>query len=132
MTPHMEKKQRKKREGPPRQPTAYNNFMKAELAKIKQENSEMHHREAFKIAAARWAESEDNPKNQKGGMAALKAPEGETEEASSKDEPAAEDGSKDAAEEEAPPAVEEQPAAEEPPAAEADEAAAAAEPPAAE
>ena len=27
--------------------------MKAELAKIKQENAEMHHREAFKIAAAR-------------------------------------------------------------------------------
>merc|ERR1711990_820365 len=39
LTPHMEKKQRKKREGPPRQPTAYNNFMKAELAKIKLENA---------------------------------------------------------------------------------------------
>jgi len=73
LTPHMEKKQRKKREGPPRQPTAYNNFMKAELAKIKQENAEMHHREAFKIAAARWAESQDNPKNQKGGAAAAAA-----------------------------------------------------------
>lgn len=63
--------------------------MKAELAKIKQENSEMHHREAFKIAAARWAESNDNPKNQKGGVtAALKAPED------------AEEGSKDEAGEE--------------------------------
>merc|ERR1712159_679483 len=72
MTPHMEKKQRKKREGPPRQPTAYNNFMKAELARIKQENSEMHHREAFKIAAARWAESDENPKNQKGGVPPVK------------------------------------------------------------
>eukprot|EP00658_Telonema_sp_P-2_P020934 TRINITY_DN1830_c0_g1_i10.p1 TRINITY_DN1830_c0_g1~~TRINITY_DN1830_c0_g1_i10.p1 ORF type:complete len:180 (+),score=81.90 TRINITY_DN1830_c0_g1_i10:46-540(+) len=75
MTPHMEKKQRKKREGPPRQPTAYNNFMKAELAKIKNENSDMHHREAFKIAAARWAESSENPKNQKAGIAAAPKPE---------------------------------------------------------
>lgn len=50
--------------------------MKAELAKIKQENSDMHHREAFKIAAARWAESTENPKNQKGGIAKA-ATEGE-------------------------------------------------------
>eukprot|EP00656_Telonema_subtile_P043039 TRINITY_DN4930_c0_g1_i1.p1 TRINITY_DN4930_c0_g1~~TRINITY_DN4930_c0_g1_i1.p1 ORF type:complete len:283 (+),score=88.86 TRINITY_DN4930_c0_g1_i1:207-1055(+) len=124
MTPHMEKKQRKKREGPPRQPTAYNNFMKAELAKIKQENSEMHHREAFKIAAARWAESEDNPKNQKGGIAAIaapKAPEGETEEASSKEE-AGDDAPKDKAEEA--PATEEAAAEERPAEPTADEPAA--------
>merc|ERR1711957_1089020 len=101
LTPHMEKKQRKKREGPPRQPTAYNNFMKAELAKIKQENAEMHHREAFKIAAARWAESQDNPKNQKGGAAVAAAaaaaaieapkPEQHTAEAPPASVPAAQD-----------------------------------------
>jgi len=124
MTPHMEKKQRKKREGPPRQPTAYNNFMKAELAKIKQENSEMHHREAFKIAAARWAESNDNPKNQKGGItAAIKAPD-ETEETSSKDEAGAEAGAEEPKEDAEPkdePEEESAPVVEEPEAKEADE-----------
>lgn len=121
MTPHMEKKQRKKREGPPRQPTAYNNFMKAELAKIKQENSEMHHREAFKIAAARWAESSENPKNQKAGAvkpvtdaeaapeAAAAAGEG-AENPEVKDEPNAENAAVETADVEQPPVVVEEPA----------------------
>ena len=59
----LDKKIRKKREGPPRQPTAYNVFMKAELAKLKQEQPEIHHKEAFKIAAQRWGDAPSNPKN---------------------------------------------------------------------
>jgi len=62
----MDKKIRKQK-GPPRQPTAYNVFMKAELAKLKAEQPELHHREAFKIAAAGWTDSPQNPKNVSGG-----------------------------------------------------------------
>jgi len=80
----MDKKIRKKRspaaDGAPRAPTPYNGFMKAELAKLKATQPEIHHRDAFKIAAERWSESTQNPKNIPGG-AALLGPEQETLEA---------------------------------------------------
>jgi len=72
----LDKKIRKKREGPPRQPTAYNVFMKAELAKLKAEQPEIHHKEAFKIAAGRWADAPENPKNAKATAAITAAPTG--------------------------------------------------------
>ena len=37
-----------------RTPSAYNNFMKTELAKIKLSNPEMPHKERFKLAASRY------------------------------------------------------------------------------
>lgn len=60
-------------ERPPRQPTPYNMFIKAELSKVKHESPTLSHREAFKIASKRvlppsfvvtlqWASCPDNPK----------------------------------------------------------------------
>ena len=37
-----------------RKPSPYNDFMKAELAKIKISNPEMPHKERFKLAASRY------------------------------------------------------------------------------
>ncbi|KAI9273555.1 hypothetical protein BY458DRAFT_555263 [Sporodiniella umbellata] len=48
----------------------YNNFMKTELAKVKKENPEMAHKDAFKLAASNWKESPENPKNKKDTAAA--------------------------------------------------------------
>ena len=45
-----------------RAPSAYNEFMKDEIAKVKKANPELGHKEAFKIAAANWKTSKDNPK----------------------------------------------------------------------
>ncbi|CAG8504359.1 15868_t:CDS:2 [Dentiscutata heterogama] len=42
----------------------YNKFMKTELAKVKTENPTLNHKEAFKMAAQRWKDSAENPKNQ--------------------------------------------------------------------
>ncbi|GAB5592991.1 hypothetical protein Unana1_07891 [Umbelopsis nana] len=44
--------------------TPYNRFMKTELAKVKAEKPGVAHKEAFKLAATRWKDSPDNPKNQ--------------------------------------------------------------------
>ncbi|KAL1924108.1 uncharacterized protein VTP21DRAFT_7143 [Calcarisporiella thermophila] len=43
----------------------YNKFMKAEVAKVKAENPDLNHKEAFKKAASRWKDSPENPKNKK-------------------------------------------------------------------
>jgi len=41
----------------------YNLYMKSELPKLKAENPTMNHKEAFKLVAARWKDSPENPKN---------------------------------------------------------------------
>ena len=43
--------------------SAYNVFMKGEVAKVKSEHPELPHREAFKLAAERWQSSPMNPQN---------------------------------------------------------------------
>ena len=48
---------------PPRTLSAYNVFMKGEVAKVKGEHPELPHREAFKLAAERWQASPMNPQN---------------------------------------------------------------------
>ncbi|KAF9933891.1 hypothetical protein FBU30_004059 [Linnemannia zychae] len=45
--------------------SAYNKFMKAELAKVKTEKPSLNHKEAFKEVAARWKSAPENPKNAK-------------------------------------------------------------------
>ena len=51
------------KEKAPRAPSAYNVFMKAEIAKVKAADPKLEHKEAFKQAAANWATSKSNPKN---------------------------------------------------------------------
>ncbi|ORZ03503.1 hypothetical protein BCR43DRAFT_430091 [Syncephalastrum racemosum] len=46
--------------------TAYQAYMKIELPKMKRDNPQMSHREAFKMAAQSWHTSPENPKNQAG------------------------------------------------------------------
>ncbi|ORX59788.1 hypothetical protein DM01DRAFT_323411 [Hesseltinella vesiculosa] len=48
-----------------KKPTLYNIFMKDELAKIKKDKPGMNHKEAFKLAAANWSKSPQNPKTKK-------------------------------------------------------------------
>jgi len=48
---------------PSRTLSAYNVFMKGEVAKVKSEHPELPHREAFKLAAERWQSSPANPQN---------------------------------------------------------------------
>lgn len=43
-----------KKEKGTRRPSAYNDFMKAELAKIKLSNPEMPHKDRFKLAASNY------------------------------------------------------------------------------
>ena len=45
----------------PRQPSQYNLFMKTEVARIKQVQPELSHKEAFKEAARNWGVSDANP-----------------------------------------------------------------------
>ncbi|KAJ2843158.1 hypothetical protein IWW36_005651 [Coemansia brasiliensis] len=40
----------------------YNMYMKAELAKVKEKNPGIPHKEAFKLAARNWATAPQNPK----------------------------------------------------------------------
>ncbi|CAG8530500.1 15377_t:CDS:2 [Cetraspora pellucida] len=54
----------KKSTGGAKKLTPYNRFMKSELGKIKTENPTLNHKEAFKMAAQRWKDSAENPKNQ--------------------------------------------------------------------
>ena len=49
----------------PRAPSAYNIFMKTELAKVKKETPTINHKEAFVKAAGNWKNSPQNPKNKK-------------------------------------------------------------------
>jgi len=46
-----------------REPSAYNVFMKSEIAKVKAAKPDLAHKEAFKQAAANWSTSKSNPKN---------------------------------------------------------------------
>ena len=48
---------------PNRMLSAYNVFMKGEVAKVKAEHPELVHRDAFKLAAERWQTSPMNPQN---------------------------------------------------------------------
>ncbi|OMH84624.1 Protein YABBY 2 [Zancudomyces culisetae] len=43
----------------------YNKFMKTELQKVKEKNSSLSHKDAFKLAASNWKTSPDNPINSK-------------------------------------------------------------------
>lgn len=43
--------------------SAYNSYMKVQLAKLKTEKPSLSHKERFKLAATSWAQSKDNPKN---------------------------------------------------------------------
>lgn len=43
--------------------SAYNKYMKDQLAKLKTEKPSMSHKERFKLAATSWASSKENPKN---------------------------------------------------------------------
>ena len=52
-----------KKEKVKRAPSAYNIFMKSELAKVKKASPNMDHKEAFAKAASGWATSKANPKN---------------------------------------------------------------------
>ncbi|KAJ3147445.1 hypothetical protein HDU86_007995 [Geranomyces michiganensis] len=47
-----------------RGPSPYNLFMKTELAKVKEKEPSIAHKDAFKKAAANWASAPENPKNQ--------------------------------------------------------------------
>ncbi|KIO21407.1 hypothetical protein M407DRAFT_126438 [Tulasnella calospora MUT 4182] len=49
--------------GTKKKASAYNVFMKTELAKLKAKNPDQPHKERFKQAAASWASSKENPKN---------------------------------------------------------------------
>ncbi|KAJ2708979.1 hypothetical protein H4R19_004478 [Coemansia spiralis] len=40
----------------------YNKYMKTELAKVKQDNPSLTHKEAFKLVASNWKSSPENPK----------------------------------------------------------------------
>ncbi|KAJ3150569.1 hypothetical protein HDU89_002976 [Geranomyces variabilis] len=46
-----------------RGPSPYNLFMKTELAKVKEKEPSIAHKDAFKKAAANWATAPENPKN---------------------------------------------------------------------
>lgn len=48
-----------------RAPSAYNVFMKSEIAKVKKANPSQDHKEAFKTAAGNWKTSKENPANKK-------------------------------------------------------------------
>lgn len=48
-----------------RKVSAYNQFIKSELAKVKAANPDLPHKEAFKKAASNWKASPQNPINKK-------------------------------------------------------------------
>lgn len=45
-----------------KKPSVFNEFMKVTISKIKKEDPEIKHTEAFKQAAAQWKTSDQNPK----------------------------------------------------------------------
>ena len=57
------RKQEKDPNATPRALSAYNVFMKSEVAKVKAQHPDLLHREAFKLAAERWQASPMNPQN---------------------------------------------------------------------
>jgi len=51
------KEKPEKKEKTKREPSAYNLFMKSELAKVKKADPKMDHKQAFAAAAANWTKS---------------------------------------------------------------------------
>ena len=51
--------------GPKKKVSAYNSYMKGALAKVKKENPNITHKEAFTKAAKQWKTSPENPKREK-------------------------------------------------------------------
>jgi len=49
---------------PSREPSPYNRFMKDEIARVKETQPKLDHKEAFKVSAANWKTSKENPKRQ--------------------------------------------------------------------
>ena len=69
-TPPVKRSRKRKKDtgmgddaGAPKTLSAYNVFMKTEVAKVKAEHPSLPHREAFKLAAERWQASPMNPQN---------------------------------------------------------------------
>eukprot|EP00762_Andalucia_godoyi_P004380 ANDGO_08185.mRNA.1 Protein YABBY 4 len=60
--PRASKDKPAKEDKPKREPSAYNKFMKDELARLKKDHPEMNHKELFRIAANNWKNSPQNPK----------------------------------------------------------------------
>ncbi|KAF9152797.1 hypothetical protein BG015_004662 [Linnemannia schmuckeri] len=58
-----EKSTKKSATGGAKKLSAYNKFMKTELAKVKVEKPSLNHKDAFKEVAARWKTASENPKN---------------------------------------------------------------------
>jgi ribosomal protein S27E len=75
MTVKRGRKKKEKTARPPRSPSTYNLFMKDEVANVKAQHPELRHRDAFKMAAERWADSPKNPQNKgKPGYQGVGAP----------------------------------------------------------
>ncbi|CDZ98868.1 YABBY protein [Phaffia rhodozyma] len=51
-----------KKGGAGKKPSAYNQYMKVQLAKLKEKNPEQPHTERFKLVAKMWASAPENPK----------------------------------------------------------------------
>ncbi|KAH6916680.1 hypothetical protein BKA70DRAFT_1250262 [Coprinopsis sp. MPI-PUGE-AT-0042] len=45
--------------------TAFNLFMKTEMARLKEDEPELSHKERFKLATENWKDSDKNPKKAK-------------------------------------------------------------------
>ncbi|KII93960.1 hypothetical protein PLICRDRAFT_411156 [Plicaturopsis crispa FD-325 SS-3] len=43
--------------------TAYNKFMKTELARLKESEPDIEHKDRFKMATGNWKDAKENPKN---------------------------------------------------------------------
>jgi len=64
----MPKAERTKKEGgskDKRKPSAYNQFMKDNLSKVKAKDTSLDHKAAFKKVAEMWKSAPENPKNKK-------------------------------------------------------------------
>lgn len=48
---------------PAKPPTAYNTFMKRDMASVKAGHPSMSHKEVFKLSASRWRTAPENTKN---------------------------------------------------------------------
>lgn len=55
----------KKHSGGSKKASSYNVFMKKEMARLKETEPDMPHRDRFKRAAQAWHNSKENPKNKK-------------------------------------------------------------------
>ncbi|OIR58108.1 MAG: uncharacterized protein A8A55_1126 [Amphiamblys sp. WSBS2006] len=64
-TKKKQTKEKSKTEKKPRVSSAYNFYMKEELARVKAKTPEISHRDAFRKAAENWASATENPKNKR-------------------------------------------------------------------